>query len=317
MDRIGREAIAFAPDSPHGYRIRADAQSALGASEEAIADLLRQKEARTPERTKARTVALDAIALATWSGRFADAARKADELEAFVEGDTRWMIDARCRKVYALEQAGDRAKAAAAAESFLRRAAAMAAPDQIYFDSTMTLLQTARLGGAIPAQEFEARRAAWEAQWRARIAPGASILAILWVRARALPATSPAEARDAIALLPEYAQPPGLAHPWFVQDNANLGEVYRLAGDLESAARRLEVAARYCSLDAHVDDHLRLGRVRELQGNTAAACAAYAHVLARWGAARPRSIAAEEARARSSQLRCPSTGSSVAAAAGN
>jgi hypothetical protein len=49
---------------------------------------------------------------------------------------------------------------------------------------------------------------------------------------------------------------------------------------------------------------LWLGEAREQQGNQAAACDAYAHVLQRWGHASPRSVTADEARRRSDALGC-------------
>lgn len=48
-----------------------------------------------------------------------------------------------------------------------------------------------------------------------------------------------------------------------------------------------------------------LGQVLERKGDQAGACEAYRYVLGRWGNARPRSVIAEEARARSKALGCP------------
>jgi serine/threonine-protein kinase len=49
---------------------------------------------------------------------------------------------------------------------------------------------------------------------------------------------------------------------------------------------------------------LDLGRAQELTGDTTSACASYAQVLAKWGAAKPRSVTADAARDGTRRLRC-------------
>ena len=87
------------------------------------------------------------------------------------------------------------------------------------------------------------------------------------------------------------------------------GRARWLAGDEDGAAADLEAAARFCLGEgdpfAPARAALLLGEIRESQNNQPAACAAYARVLARWGNARPRSITADKARARSKALGCP------------
>jgi serine/threonine-protein kinase len=53
-----------------------------------------------------------------------------------------------------------------------------------------------------------------------------------------------------------------------------------------------------------VQSHLYFGEASEQKGDVAAACDAYAFVIARWGNAKPKSVSADEARARSKKLGC-------------
>jgi predicted Ser/Thr protein kinase len=86
------------------------------------------------------------------------------------------------------------------------------------------------------------------------------------------------------------------------------GRARWLAGDGDGAAADLEAAAQFCLAEdspfAIRRSALLLGEIRESQKNQPAACAAYARVLARWGDAKPRSITADKARARSKALGC-------------
>jgi serine/threonine-protein kinase len=305
VDRIGREMIAYAPDSYRGYFVRADAQAALDAPRETVAELLAQYEARAPSATSARVRALNLYLLSMWSGAFDDAARAADDLEQLAGSETASLLDARARKVRALEQAGDVREAAAAAASMLKRIDALAAIERPAFDSTMHLVRAARDGKEISDDDFTRHERAWEAGWRSRLDPASEGLLLVWVRGRALPARNAVEAREAIAALPGFAPLPLKRFRSPIEDGV-VGEAYRLDGNLDEAAKHLLAATRFCSLEAHVEDHIRLGRVRELAGDKSGACSSYERVLTRWGAARPRSVAAEEARAQRTKLHCAS-----------
>lgn len=54
-----------------------------------------------------------------------------------------------------------------------------------------------------------------------------------------------------------------------------------------------------------LQDRLLLGRVLEETGDRDGACAQYAAILFRWGNAKPKSVTADKARARSKALSCP------------
>jgi len=153
--------------------------------------------------------------------------------------------------------------------------------------------------------EFDDRRGAWLRAWTDAAPAGYARYA--WYQAYAAVADTPEAASAALAALPQFEPLPQAS-------NANLpgalaGHTYLLAGKVDDALPRLERATRACrALDEpvlHTRAYLDLGLVREQRGDKGAACAAYAVVLGRWGAAQPRSLTAEKARVHARALHCP------------
>jgi hypothetical protein len=87
-----------------------------------------------------------------------------------------------------------------------------------------------------------------------------------------------------------------------------LGKVYALAGRPREALPHLERAVADCGAyynpQGDTQSHLYLGMAREALRDKEGACSAYKVVQGRWGNARPRSVTADEARARSKALGC-------------
>jgi hypothetical protein len=131
-------------------------------------------------------------------------------------------------------------------------------------------------------------------------------LAKVWAQGHAAPARNAAEAKAALALLPELGDVlPAPGAVFFSYEDGDVGALYGLAGDLPQAAARLEASTRLCTMYARIEEHNALGRVKEKQGDKSGACASYARLVERWGHAHPRSVSAEEARARLAKLDCP------------
>ncbi len=90
--------------------------------------------------------------------------------------------------------------------------------------------------------------------------------------------------------------------------DAATGHVYLLAGKPGEALPYLKRAVAACAdfdaVLAHTRAALDLGHALEATNDPKGACDAYAKVLARWGHAKPRSVTADEARARSKALGC-------------
>jgi serine/threonine-protein kinase len=159
--------------------------------------------------------------------------------------------------------------------------------------------------------DFEPKRRGWIEAWTT----AGAYKGLVWPYAFAAPASTPDEARAALASLPDYAPLTSyVTSMWiFFGDigipDAAIGHVFVLAGDHGGALPYLRHAASSCAdFDAplaHTRALLDLGVALEATGDKAGACDAYAKVLARWGQAKPRSVTAEAARARASKLGCP------------
>jgi hypothetical protein len=107
-------------------------------------------------------------------------------------------------------------------------------------------------------------------------------------------------------MLPDYSPLPAYrsATLWTAAE----GHVRLLAGDVAGALPLLEQGAGVCLALSHpverVRAHLDLGEAREASGDRAGACKAYAWVIAHYGGAKPRSVTAEQAKARAAHLSC-------------
>jgi tRNA A-37 threonylcarbamoyl transferase component Bud32/tetratricopeptide (TPR) repeat protein len=177
-------------------------------------------------------------------------------------------------------------------------------------DLSLDYARVALPTGVAPPADFEARRTAWI--HRALFA-GADP-AQVWVYGYASPALTAVEARAALAALPEWGSPsptPSNFDSFFGRvgsPEADLGRVYLLAGQVDESIGHLKRAVASCDLFTSTIDHLRaardLGIALAQKGETTAACEAYGVVLSRWGQARPRSVTADDARARARALGC-------------
>jgi serine/threonine-protein kinase len=166
----------------------------------------------------------------------------------------------------------------------------------------------------VSEEEAREARARWIKGLRAEDSPRDAWVA--WLFYHASPVVTPAEAREALSALPRSAPVAGLAgHPFA---GGVLGRAYWLAGDAERAEPLLRAATAWCGSAlplqplleadwriARIRDFATLGELLEKKGDKGGACARYAAVLARWGKAKPRSVTADKARARSKALGCP------------
>ena len=161
-----------------------------------------------------------------------------------------------------------------------------------------------------PPPDFEAQRTVWTQK---ALFAGAD-RGQIWDYAYASPALTPGEAQTALAALPAWGPPspaPANFNNFFGRQGspeADLGRVYLLAGQVDQAVEHLTRAVATCDVYTSTLDHVRaalnLGSALELKGETKGACDAYGKVLAQWGHAKPKSVTADAARARSKALGC-------------
>jgi serine/threonine-protein kinase len=170
-------------------------------------------------------------------------------------------------------------------------------------DPEPALAHVARVSGGIDAAELQRRRKAWLDGWMPR--------AGRWleghVRVKSLEfATDAAEAKTALA--PPFALDALPAFAPLMPIASRVGRALWLADRAAEAVPYLERAVADCRAMSFpielVRSWLLLGRARERTGDTQGACIAYGEVLRRWGAAKPASVSAREARDRSRALRC-------------
>jgi len=247
----------------------------------------------------------DDIALAESSGDFAAAEKIArDYQRAFASSDVRGdHARAAMLLIEALREIGNDAGAARVATEYLARKDGWVRDPRsedlsIAHDPTPWMASI-----ALPRARFVAVRDEWVRDWSARVLP--AWRAFVWGHAYASPATTEADATEAIAALPKF----GEIHGWAPRTSLVLdtGRVYVLAHDADKAIPILEHVAHTCAeLDApldHIRAHYWLGRALELRSDTPGACAAYAVVVTRWG--KTRSVTARAAADRRKSLACP------------
>jgi serine/threonine-protein kinase len=270
----------------------------------------------TPEDRPMSVAAFDTL-FANFDGEFADARAFAQKERAVVAAHPRVSTEYYAHYAYttrfveaALEM-GDLAGARAFASDFVARSDAWTREPAISrgLDLTLEIVRVALDGG-----DLEPKRRAWI---EARRADGA-YAGQLWSYAWAGPAHEPQAAVAALAALAEAGPPvsapsvlPFVTLPDSGIPDGDIGRTYLLAGKVDDAIPYLQRAVANCGVFtspfAHVHAARDLGSALEQKGDVQGACAAYAQVLARWGHAKPRSITADDARARRAALHCGGT----------
>ena len=310
VEADARRTIAIEPSGYRAYDFLARALCARGRPIETVREALAQKWALYPEDRRASRKLADLAQLALLQGDFATAEKNALALEKLVASAQTELehVEPARLLVDAYVEMGDVARAGRVAEAFRTRREAWIAT-RAFGDSALNnalpeLLAMSRRAGAISRESFETKRADW---LREAKASGSPLWAReLWVPGYAAPAETVEEAREALAALPSYAPLPPARD--LTMADAATGKVYALAGRAAEALPYLRRGTVTClALDepvAHTRAHFMLGQALEASGDSAGACAAYAVVVARWGAATPRSVTGEKARARARGLGC-------------
>jgi len=282
---------------------------AQDAEPERIEQAVAEARARMTVAQQVVSLGLIAARRSILAGRFDDADRLLAELPDAVELDARELVGVGELRVALHEEIGDIAGASAIAADHLRRKASLLGEgydgeDDITHDPTPWLNAIRLAAGELDRDEFERRRQAWLAGWRARV--GTEFEDLLWLRGYADTARTPTDAHQALA---ERAKLEislrFVTDRLFVVDRAR---VYLLAGQPEQAAALLREAVRSCLVLAEplrfVQAHELLGRALEALGDRDGACLAYRAVLERWGQATPSSRTAIAAAQRFEQLAC-------------
>ncbi len=199
-------------------------------------------------------------------------------------------------------ETGDVQKAARIADGFLKVLPAMS-PSSTGLDPTIWTQEYLFRAGRIEKTDFDTKRKDWlrnqeagkQQQENQRLAP------FRWAQLYAGFAESPDEAKDALATVEDFSPmpPESRRSPRF---EFELGKVYALAGRGKDAIGPLQRVTSACIALGSPIEQTRafyfLGMALETNGDLAGARAAYQAVIDRWGAAKPHSRTADEAKKR-------------------
>jgi tetratricopeptide (TPR) repeat protein len=270
--------------------------------------LLQSRASQEPER-RARSEQEDARALAALAGDLGEAARRGEAVEALVEASRAESEHAASAAALAmiLEEQGRGADAARVAQRFLERREAWEVTPRtddraLSRDPTQALLSVQVRAGTLSATAAAAQRAARRAWWERRQGSLPEVGGFVWITQYAAGVETRAEAAEALAALARFGGVPPYALLPGMHVDAVVGRAYLLAGRAAEALPALTRAATSCYALRFPVDQMRavrdLGVARAATGDRAGACAAFKRVVDRWGRATPRSVTAEDARAR-------------------
>jgi serine/threonine protein kinase/tetratricopeptide (TPR) repeat protein len=299
------------PDDWYAYQYLARALAGEGKPPDAVRAALEQEWVRLEPGHRARLEPVDRALVALTTGDFAEAEQRLTEAEAAQAGEPGAQAHAEVHALLAriAEETGKPERARAVAEAYLARKDAWAPSHRvdnvsIFLDPVPEMIGLlSRTGGASPAQ-LEKRRGAWLDAWRAKTS--AAYVGDLWLAAWAAPASTREQGLAAVAALGSFGGVPPFAPN--IPAQALAGHAYLLADRVDDAVTALRRGTATCTLlfdpFASTRGWLDLGAALEAKGDRPGACEAYKVVADRWGHARPRSVTAEKARARSGALGC-------------
>ena len=314
-EATARAWLARDPDDSFAYTWLSNALAAEGKPADTVRTALEQKWVRLDADLRAKREPVDLANVDILEGDFASAERRLHELEKLLAAEPGAQVHAESQTTLLriAQETGSADRGRRIAESYLARKDAWSPPHRVD-DVSITLdpvpLMLGALAGAdamAPAQ-LDAQRDAWLDARRAKT--GSGYLGDLWVAAWAMPATTHEQAIAALAALPQLGGLPPFTPT--TPGASYAGHVYLLANHLDEAIPALRSGATSCTVLAegipNTHGWMDLGTALEARGERNGACEAYRVVLSRWGHARPRSVTAEAARARSSALACQSAG---------
>jgi serine/threonine-protein kinase len=295
--------------SDHGlaYRDLAREMFVLGRPLEAVRNTLQRGWSRFDEVKRSREQARDELLLAVHAGELGRALGLAEAFARKYAADPNLRIQAIAARlrVSLLQELGREREAAQVALEFLRQRESWLAGNDSSFrdDATMVMLAAQLRAGTITPAAFSDGRRQFMARWQ-RSTEMTS--ALTWIYAWAEPAETRAQAVEAFAARPN--PPPTMDTYLNGVTILEQSKVLFLAGQVDEALPGLQKAASSCRL---LDEpfyvtrfHRLLGQALEEKKDVPGACAAYQWILDRWGHAKPKSVTADFARARTKALGC-------------
>jgi serine/threonine-protein kinase len=309
LEQTARQELAIAPQGVNGFEDLACAEACTGASLATLRHTFEQRVAGTDEPHRDEMRANGEIWLAWMQGDFETLLR----LQAEERGSLATATDVarHAASAYgntrALLELGKRSEALAAGRAYLELRPSLTgvgddADDALGGEWFGLIWRNLREAGA-SRDEMHRARDAFVASWRPRLGP--DYQPFLWTIAYLETTEDADEAREALEELPHFG---GLMKRWnILPAEAFLGHLYLLLDRVDEAIPWLERGAHACREPFSIrpiEASFWLGEAWAKKGEKANACDAYAHVLKRWGNAKPKSVTADEAKKRSKALGC-------------
>jgi serine/threonine-protein kinase len=310
---LSRSLVAVAPRVPLGYQLLAQSLLDTGQPLDGVRGALAQRWERLPPASQGRLKLADQVSLAIAAGSFDEAIRLQHDYQAAAESAP---IESMHFQAFYSEmllnlELGRDARASEIARDYLRRSSAWATYEYAPESSIFVYGVLARAGG-VDARELDGTRKAWAARERERLRrqamegdPREELK--FWAENEAQFALTPESAAAALAHLPADMRPVSSVYPIVAQPVAHalllagrFDEAAEILRHLDSTCLRIQQWEEFFTTWAMLD----LGKALESQGDVTGSCHAYAHVLERWGKARPASRSAQEAATRRRALGC-------------
>ena len=312
-EQSAKRLIAINPQDATGYDYLGFAALAAGRSSDSVLDIFRTGW-RFAGSDADWTEALDRVGTYALWGDALHLEKALDSLEheAEQQGDAFEHLTAAWFRVEAAAELGSPG-GARAASGYLDRAATWqqdpgSDAQTIAFDVVPMMSKALERAGKMSHADFERRRDDWVAGWRTRI--GSQLVGYLWMYGYAQTVTTPDEAAQALAVLPEFVPLPEYRLWWIV--DAGMGRTYLLGGRPKDAIPLLQRASSRCDPPedpfVYVYAALWLGEALEAVKRNDEACTAYGKVIQRWSGFGARSVSLRKARARTAALGCPAKG---------
>ena len=304
MDDELRRALSNNPKAfPDTYNRRVLSLQSLGRPPEVILEVLSQKWSHVPNDRRRAIELADRAELELGLGDFPQAEEHLKELGEAVRSDA--IVSGHARYAGALTtlylETGRSKKASAIADDYLKRVDAWAGASAV--GTTMRLLRVMLHTGNLAKPAFQTRRDEWLQRYQ-KI--DSSEKTMPWLLAYAFNLETREEAEEALTALdalPAGMRPTPMRNK--EEGSLELGKMYVLLGRTDDALPFLRQRASSCLSNLNrvlVSDVL--GQALEQKGDIQGACSAYATVIDRFGKAKPRSLTAERAKARSRALGC-------------
>jgi tetratricopeptide (TPR) repeat protein len=305
LEQGAKELILLEPNGGAGYFWLAHALAGKGAPVASVREALAKQSEKTdrdPSRKRALDIT-DAWELDALGGDFAAAGQAASDWMKATAGETSESILAQPYEAAMLTflEVGDDASAVSTAQELLDRAAAWTHDGSGRARGlAFAILERAK---KLSAAELSRRRDAAVKDARGRLEGKDPIQ--LWLDFYAVPSLTKEQAIHALEVQTGFGRLPEATD---VPESEGLGRSLLLARWYPEATMWLRKATLSCeaALDPiqFVHAHGELGHAYEEQQQDEQACHEYQVVLDRWGAAKPRSVTVDDARARMAALHC-------------